>query len=179
MIFRRPTTLFVFLLCFGCSDPATQNEQTDSPSTKAKSKFGQSGKPSLTFEVRRASREPVDGWKAATNNHDQRTIYLAPQTEFTNVDLSSTGVRKDGDGYWQIVLRLNEAATEKLSTISGELFEIRNTPRGLVAFIVDGEVLCAPITNAQITDGVIPLSIFRKDFSEQDANRIAKGIVGQ
>ena len=156
----------VCLLSFGCGSPGTE--------------FQRSGTPALKLEVRRASTETVEGWEAATRSATQEPLFLSPQQELSNDDVASTGVQQGDSGNWQIVVRLNDAAKKKFAELSAELVDAENVQtRGFtskrLAVLVDGEVTFAPVVREPITHGVIYLS---GEFTEQDACRIAKGIVG-
>lgn len=155
------------VLSFGCGNPGTE--------------FQRSGTPALKLEVRRASTETVEGWKSVTSTATQETLYLSPQQELSNDDVASTGVQRDDSGNWQIIMRLNDAAKKKLAELSTDLVDAQNeqaqgfTSKRL-ALLIDGKVIGAPVVRSPITGGVIPLN---GPFTEQDARRIAKGIVSQ
>lgn len=147
----------------GCNPSGTEYQQT--------------GRPSLRFELRRASTERVDGWEQIDSPYagDSEPLYLAPTPELTNDDLRSTGVRLGTTGFWIVVLTLNEQAKTRFGELSKEMAR-ETTTRERLAVIVEGELLVAPFVSAPMTDGIIPVS---GPFSEDEARRIAKGIVGR
>ena len=103
------------------------------------------------------------------------SLYLSPQQELTNDDVASTGVRTDENGYWQIVLQMDDEGTQEVAKLSAELVKSRKP----LAFLIDGELLCAPVTSAPVTNGIVPISSADAGFSAEDARRIAKGIVAE
>lgn len=145
--------------------------------TSSGGEYQQTGTPSLRLEVRRASMEPVEGWERIDPPHailDDETLYLNPTPELTNDDVRSTGVKLESSGYWTMVLRLNERATTRFSELSKKMAG-ETTKRERLALVIDGTPLVAPTVIAPMTDGVIPID---GPFSEDEARRIAKGIVG-
>jgi preprotein translocase subunit SecD len=155
------------LLSLGCDSPGTE--------------FQRSGNPALTLEVRRASTETVEGWEAGTHPGTQQTLFLSPQQELSIDDVASTGVQLDDSGNWQIVMRLNDAAKKTFAELSTELVDAekvqtQGSTSKRLAVLVDGKVIVAPVVISPITDGVIHIHL-SGSFTEQDARRIAKGIV--
>lgn len=140
--------------------------------------YQRAGTPSLRFELRRASMERVHGWEpidspvAAANSEP---LFLAPTPELTNDDLQSAGVELDSTGNWTVVLRLNEQAKARFGELSRKMAR-ETTERERLAFIIDGELIVAPFVTAPMTAGLIPVS---GPFSEDEARRLAKGIVGR
>lgn len=167
MQFRYFFLAFVGCLVVGCNRPCTE--------------YTPSGAPALSFEVRRAAFQPVGSWEQ--HDFDGRSLYLSPELELQNSDLLSTGVRKSDDGDWQVVLRLNEAAKSRFGESSVQLSRMNNQGpgvprRGYLAVVIDRRVVCVPAVNAPMTDGVIPLTV-EIDFTEQEARRVARGLVSK
>jgi preprotein translocase subunit SecD len=102
------------------------------------------------------------------------SLFVARTSELTNDDLQSTGVESDDGQTWKVVLTLNEQAKARFGELSKKM-ALETTKRERLAVFIDGGLLLAPIVTAPMTDGVVPLS---GPFSKDEAQRIAKGIVG-
>ena len=102
-------------------------------------------------------------------------IVLAPTLELSNDDLRSTGAERGSTGAWVVVLTLNERAKARFRKLSTKMAH-ETTARERLVFVVDGKPLVAPTVTAPMTDGVIPVS---GPFTEDEARRIAKGIVAR
>jgi len=128
----------------------------------------------------------VEGWNAttwqATTSAEEETLFLSPQRELTNDDVVSTGVQSDEYGLWQVVVKLTDPAMKQFAVLSGELVDTENvktkgSTAKRLAVLVDGKVTFAPMVREPIANGVLHLGSVR--LTEQDARRIAKGIVSE
>lgn len=158
------------LFSFGCGSSGTE--------------YQRSGTPTLKLEVRRASTETVEGWESTTwqaTAASPETLFVSPNVEFSNEDVVSTGVQSDDYGLWQVILRLNDPARKQFAEMSAELADAESvqatgTPSKRLAVLVDEKVTFAPWVREPISDGVLRLG--HAQLTEQEARRIAKGIVG-
>jgi preprotein translocase subunit SecD len=139
------------------------------------------GTPALGLEVRRATAQPIEGWKAyETDQAGKRTIYVSPDVVLTNSDLASTGARRDESGNWAVAIKLKESAARRFSTLTGEMVTSRGPqpPEELLAFFVDGELVSAPTVTDRISNGTFNLmGRFGHSESDLEARRIARGLI--
>ena len=151
-------------------------------------------KPTVSFEIRRASHEPIGEWEAMTMQRGVGEYYVSPDVELGNADLTGTSVtfHQDPQGnkrYPEVILFFTEEGSKKLASMTRDLAtaadpvaafmdNLQSGPRPrYAAFIVDGEILIAPRVRAVITQGFInvPLELSTKE----DAESLAKGLIGK
>ena len=166
MMLRLLVCAFVCVLLLGCDSPGTEYLQTDNPR--------------LDFAARRASPRPVPGWEKVETPgsaffSSEDVLYLSPDIELTNADIQSTGVEKRGpDGSWLVVLHLGERAKRRFADLSSDMAD---EPREMLAVLVEGKIASAPTVVDPVTDGVLRVGGTFSE-SEEEARKIAKGIVG-
>ena len=154
----------VCLLCLGCGSRGTEYPQT--------------GNSRLNFSARRASPRLVPNWEevktpGSTFFSSKDVLYLSPNIELSNSDIESTGVELRRS-FWFVVIRLNEPAKRKFADLSSDMAD---GPNEMLAVLVDGKIASAPTVLAPVTDGLITIGgVFSE--SEEEARRLAKGIVG-
>ena len=141
--------------------------------------------PSISFEIREASLQPVEGFAKMTNRGTGTPIYIHPVAEFSNKDVCSTSVAnnpsKEDATTPTIIVSFTEEAAHRFAG-----FTARCAPpawaapidsRRRIAVLVDGQVWFAATTSGPITGGrcFVPCPSGDKQY----AVRIAKGIMGQ
>lgn len=141
--------------------------------------------PSITFEVREASQQPVAGFSEMINKRTGEIIFVDPQVAFSNKDLRSASVveQPDGDGQSMPIIVVSfteEAAKEFASFTARYIPPAYAVPVGSlrsVAILIDGEVWFAPVIREPVTGGrcFIPFGFGTKE----DAVYIAKGMTGR
>jgi len=99
---------------------------------------------------------------------DQK-VYFHNQAVLTNAHITSAEVTKSPYGL-QIEIVFTKEGQALLAKVTRENI---NKP---LAIIVDNEVISAPIIRAEIPGGK---AVIQGRFTEEEANRIAKGIMGK
>ncbi|MBC8872728.1 MAG: hypothetical protein H8E44_25125 [Planctomycetes bacterium] len=90
----------------------------------------------------------------------------------------------DDHGFWQVVIKFNDAGTKKMALLSADLApqkgQWKGSPSKHMAFFIDGELTFSWgfYPGRPLTDGVLFLGL-SSGSSKEDATRIAKGIVSQ
>ena len=94
-------------------------------------------------------------------------FYLHPEVILANEDIASTSVT-----HWEdrpaVDVILTEAGKEKFAEFTGANIGKR------AAILVDGKLVTAPIIRAPILQG---RALINGDFTEQEAKRIAEGLM--
>jgi preprotein translocase subunit SecD len=123
----------------------------------------------VAFEARLASFEDVEGWQGVAGPKPDQTIWISPEATLTNADVANAWPERMG-GEVCIGLLLTEAGALKLAELTkahvGEP----------MALMVDGRVTAVPRIAAPITGG---RAILQGNFTEEEAQAIAAGIVGE
>lgn len=154
--------LIVLGLISGCSSPEATYER--------------SGTPEITIELRRASRDPVDGWRALEADPEfayTSRLYVCPTVEISNDDLVSTGVRQEGEGL-RILLKLDADAAKRFGELSKAMVGMNAISHESLAILVDGKLVAAPFISTPIYDGVIPIP---GPWSKTEAQQMAQDFV--
>jgi len=140
-------------------------------------------KPTIRFEIRRASCDAVDGWAVRSLKGKSHTLYISPEVEISNSDIErvSVTVRRDSERSSEeplVVIRLTKTGSQKLSKLTGDIAERGGTgAKRTSALLVDGEVIVEVRATAQLTGGIFVLP---RDFaSSAEAESFAKGLIGQ
>lgn len=119
----------------------------------------------MQFEVRLAGSEPHASGRDAVDPGSGRRIYLDPEVVLTNRDITETRVVTLSGGFG-IEVHFTEGGAAKLrAATEGGLGR-------LLAIIVDGKVLAAPI----IRSPVAQIGVLGGTFTRQEAERLAAGI---
>jgi len=122
------------------------------------------------LEFRIAKSEKTDGYEEAKVG--DQTIWLARRAAITDADVESAKVvpiEKDGVTRHQIEVALTVAGGEKMKQITG------NNEGSMLAIVVDGKVLSAPIIKARIGDR----AVITANFTKAEAENLAKRINGK
>ncbi len=121
----------------------------------------------LSFELRLAFQENGPGLTEMTFYNSGQKFYLEDSVYLSNVDLRSSKVL-ESEGLTQIYIKLTNEGKRKFSK-----FTLRNIHCN-AAMIVDGLLVSAPVIRAQINSGELKIMGY---FSEEEAEKIAKGII--
>lgn len=121
----------------------------------------------LSFELRLAFQENGPGLTEMTFYRSGQKFYLEDSVYLSNHDLKSAK-ELESEGLTQIYVKLTDEGKRKFSQ-----FTLRNIHCN-AAMIVDGLLVSAPVIRAQINSGEL---IIMGYFSEEEADRIAKGII--
>jgi preprotein translocase subunit SecD len=145
---RKLIHLSVFLILFACSGTPQQPEKA-------------------ILEIRLAENEPGEGLIEVVFESSGETFYLHPEVVLTNEEIAAASV-----SLWEdrpvVDLTLTESGKEKFAEFT------RANVGKRAAILVDSELVTAPIIKAPILEG---RAIINGDFTEQEAKRIAEGLV--
>jgi preprotein translocase subunit SecD len=125
--------------------------------------------PKIRVEVRFAESAPREGYTTMKFHGAKRTVYVAPDTLFTNADLVSA-VMETGDGILQapiIILNLTDDAGTRLADITANRY---NSP---LAVIFNGKVMATVSDDKTNTSGRI---IFSGRVTGKEAEEFVKQI---
>ena len=146
---RIVLTLFIVVALTGCATVPRQ-------------------KASVTVEFRPASQSPAPGLTEMTASGSAKPVYVSG-----NVLLSNDSVKSarfvSGPYCPQIEIVFTKAGAEILATAT------EHNLMKPIAIIVDGKLISAPIVREKINGGRATIS---GRFTEEEAKRIADGIVG-
>lgn len=124
----------------------------------------------LTFEVRLASYEKMEGWERVPGPAPGKvTTWISPEATLTNADVAQAWTDRMGDKYFVWGLLTEEGALKLARLTKAHIGES-------VAVMTDGRVISMPRINAEIIDGRVRIE---GNFTEEEARSIAEGITGQ
>ena len=123
----------------------------------------------VEVEFRLAEQDPDDDLLEATVAGTSRAIYLHEDPIVTNEDIIEARVTLDDLENPVIDVRLSPAAGERMRK------ETRAHLGGLLAILIDGQVIRAPTIRAPIGDS----ARIEGEFSEDEARRIARSLAGK
>jgi preprotein translocase subunit SecD len=110
------------------------------------------------------------GWLCS---QDESAAYLVAPAAVTADDVASAEAASRPDGHWEIRVILTDSGSQKLEQLTSEASS--RDPRGVVAFVVDGQVESAPSVINAITGGSLSLA---GDWTEEEAKALAASLVG-
>ena len=123
----------------------------------------------VTVEFRLAETEPAEGLTLIVCTASGESFYLHDEVLLSNADIESAS-----PGSWEgrptVALIFTEDGREKFARLTGDNIG------GRVGILVDGELVTAPVIRAPILEGK---AVINGDFTEEEAKRIAAGIVRQ
>ncbi len=119
----------------------------------------------MQFEVRLAEAAPQPGMREAVDNGGGRIIYLHQDVLLTNDDIAETRVVTLPGGFG-VEIDFTEVGTTKMRSATTE-----NVGR-LLAIVVDGSVLAAPLVRSPIDQ----FGVISGDFTKEEAERLTDGI---
>ncbi len=119
----------------------------------------------MQFEVRLAGAAPAPGTRKAVDAGSGRTIYLDQDVVLTNEDIAQTRLVTLPNGFG-VEVDFTEGGASKMRSATTE-----NVGR-LLAIVVDGNVLAAPMVRSPIDQ----LGVITGDFTRDEAEQLAEGI---
>jgi preprotein translocase subunit SecD len=122
---------------------------------------------SVPVEFKIGESKPADGLSEQTVAGSDQTVYLHPKAALTNADIASATVKPASEGFGVEVV-FTEEGRKAFANLT------KNNVEKHLAIIVDGEIVSAPIIKSPIATGA---ALITGDFSEEEANRIAEGIM--
>ena len=123
----------------------------------------------VTLEFRPASQSPGPGLMEMAVPGSENLVYVSEQVVLANSDVKSARVTSGQFGP-QIDIMFTEAGAERFTRAT------ENNISKPLAVLVDGKLLIAPIVQQKVTGG---RAVITGRFTEQEAKRIADGIVGE
>jgi preprotein translocase subunit SecD len=123
----------------------------------------------VKVEFRIAEIEPCDNTDEYSFENTQERYYLHQEVLCGNDDIKSTFVEKTLDHY-SVLLEFTQKGTEKWSEITGNNIGKR------IGILVNDKLVTAPIIRARIDQGK---ALITGEFSKQEAQRIAEGIIAK
>ncbi len=97
------------------------------------------------FSIRAASAEPIEGWQRMQVEHSDRVVWVAPTAAVTASDIEKAQPETTPDGNTRIAVVFTDPGARKIRDLS------ITQRKKLVALVVDGRVIWAPIVQAEIT----------------------------
>lgn len=183
--------VFVVIISNGCGSHGP------SPDFVAKPGF----KPTVRFEIRRASYKPVDGWIEQGVKGTDLKYHICPEVEITNADLRGTSIfyqeyPNENIKHPEILFFLTKQGNHKFKKMTRELASdgltitvdlpdnlnkgdkpIKGVKPRYAAFLIDGEIYSAPKIMSEITQGFFNIPL--ESSSKEEAEVIVKGLIGQ
>jgi hypothetical protein len=121
----------------------------------------------IRFEVRLAEDRPAADLREARIPGTDRVVYLHEAIIVTNSDIAqSSVVQGDGPSRFGVAVQFNAAGAEKMRQATA------NHVGRPLAFLLDGEVVTAPVLKAPVGTS----AIISGDYTKADAERIVNGI---
>ena len=123
----------------------------------------------VTIEFRLADKEPAHGLSERIIHQTGEKFYLHEEVLLSNIDVASASVNL-WDQHPVVELIFNDGGKKKLSRIT------RASVNKHIGILIDGELVSAPRIMAPMLEGK---AIMVGNFSEEEAQRIADGIVSK
>jgi hypothetical protein len=121
----------------------------------------------VRFEVRLAEDKPTPGLRVAKVSDSGRLVYLHDEIVVTNSDIESARVIEGGGpSQYRVAVEFNASGAEKMRAATG------NRIGKLMAILLDGEVVMAPV----IRTAIGPSALITGKFTRAQAEKIANGI---
>ena len=122
----------------------------------------------ISFQLRLASYEKVEGWEACFISGPPKTpVWISPEAALTNADIARAWPQADADGFG-VGFMLTEEGSLKLARLT------KSHIGEILAIMLDGRVYSAPRIIDEITGG---RAIINGSFTEKEAGLLAKGIM--
>lgn len=149
------------ILCAGCS--------------RSEPMFKPTGAPIIKLAMKLAKTQAFDGAEELAlpdEGNAPKKVFVAKETVVTNDDVAGTSVSKTkhDPNQWQIEVALKPAAKDKFAQLTKDNIDHH------LAIYSDDKLIAAPVIRSEIRDG---LAVISGKYSEAEATRLAKGIVGQ
>ena len=121
-----------------------------------------------TLELRLASHEKIEGWEKVPGPQPQNIpLWISPEIALSNRDIAHAYVDHTSEGKPCVGIILTEDGSLKLARLT------KSHIGELLAIILDGRVISAPMIAAEITGG---RAMIFGNFTEEDVGSIAKGL---
>jgi hypothetical protein len=120
----------------------------------------------VRFEVRLAEDQPIPGLVVAQIARSSRVIYLHPEIVVDNDDVAQSWVLQDGPTGFGVAVQLLPSGAERMRQATTDHLG------RLVAILIDGAVVTAPVVRSPISDS----AVISGDYTRREAERIADGI---
>ena len=149
---KRAVALIIILTLFACG----------SQEKKAEKKVEK-----VALEFRFAETTPAEGLQEMIIDGSGERFYLHDEVLITNDDISFALV-VSLQGRSMVELTFTEAGSQKLAQLTQDNIGKR------VGMLIDGKLVTAPIIRAPLLEGT---AVINGDFSDEEADRIATGIM--
>jgi preprotein translocase subunit SecD len=121
----------------------------------------------VRLEVRLAEDHPTVGLREARVSGSDRVVYLHEEIIVTNGDIAqSRVVQGDSPSHFGVGMEFNAAGTQKMRQATA------NHVGRPVAFLIDGDVVTAPVLRSPISAS----AVISGDYTKAEAERIVNGI---
>jgi hypothetical protein len=120
----------------------------------------------VRFEVRLAEDQPIPGLVVAQIARSSRVIYLHPEIVVDNDDVAQSWVLQDGPTGFGVAVQLLPSGAERMRQATTDHLG------RLVAILIDGAVVTAPVVRSPISDS----AVISGNYTRREAERIADGI---
>jgi hypothetical protein len=121
----------------------------------------------VRFEVRLAEDRAAAGLREARVAGADRVVYLHEEIVVTNADIERSAVAQGSSpARFSVGVRFNAAGAEKMRQATA------NHVGRVMAILIDGEVVAAPVLRSAISDS----ALITGDFSQAEAERIVNGV---
>ena len=155
--FRTPALLAAVLILVGIAAVGSQ----------IWSRGGSTVQAAVRFEVRLAEAQPAAGLREARIVGSNQVVYLHQEIIVANDDiLQSRLVQGDGPLHFGVGVEFNAAGAEKMRQATASHIG------GLVAILIDGDVVAAPVLRGPIRAS----AVISGDYTKAEAERIVNGI---
>lgn len=115
-----------------------------------------------------AEARPTEGCREAADSSTRRKIYLHTQSVVTEKDVTKVNATEIGNGLPAISVTLTKEGGEKMAKVTeGNLGK-------MLAILVDGKVLCAPVIRSKLADRVVITGKFTKAETERIARELGR-----
>jgi hypothetical protein len=121
----------------------------------------------IRFEVRLAEDTPAHGLREAKVSGSDRSVYLHDEVIVTNSDIAEARiVAGHGQSGYSIAIEFKASGADKMRSATG------NNIGKIVAILLDGHVVMAPVLQSSISAS----AVITGKFTRTQAERIVKGI---
>jgi preprotein translocase subunit SecD len=134
---------------------------------RVRSLFVSDAQAAVRFEARLAEDRPAPGLREAKASDSGRSVYLHDEIIATNSDIKLARVIQGSDpSQYAVGIEFNAAGAEKMRVATG------NHIGKLVAILLDGKVVMAPV----IRTAIGPSAVITGKFTRSQAEKIVNGI---
>jgi hypothetical protein len=120
----------------------------------------------VQFEVRLAEEKPVPGLVVAQVPDSGRLIYLHPEIVVSNDDIAQSWVSQESPDGYSVAVQFLPSGAERMRQATA------NHVGRLVAILINGNVVIAPVVRSPIGDS----AVITGHYTRAEAERIANGM---